>query len=413
VADTVHSDAPGAMLINHGSLSAGSLSASAVHFVREGTVINAADGSLTGNHAITTESGYVDIHNFGSILAGDIGIEFSASSPSGSLDNRGSIYSYFAIEDKSVDGAVIANSGMIEGNVDGIVSFTSSGVTQIHNSGTIKCGQYAIDGSGQGGIDLDNSGSMAGFVGNNGNTHVTNSGSIRGSVLISGNAGLLDLQNSGLLIGNVSAGSAGSDTVVNTGSIVGEIHLRDNNDTFTGTGGTSGTVFGDGGNDKLTGGSSADTLLGGDGVDTIIGAAGADTLNGGSGIDTLFGGNDADTINGGPGSDKLSGGAGNDRFVFNTLPGATNRDVVTDFVHGQDKFLLDNAVFTLLGANGALKPAYFWAGAHAHDANDHVIYNKATGALYYDSDGSGSHAAIQFAQLTNKPVLTAHDFAVI
>ena len=47
-------------------------------------------------------------------------------------------------------------------------------------------------------------------------------------------------------------------------------------------------------------------------------------------------------------------------------------------------------------------------------ATTYIIYNKSTGALSYDADGSGGHAsAIQFATLTNKPVLTAADFHVI
>ena len=66
-----------------------------------------------------------------------------------------------------------------------------------------------------------------------------------------------------------------------------------------------------------------------------------------------------------------------------------------------------------LGGVGLLKAGFFFAGVRAHDADDHIIYNKATGALYYDDDGIGAHAAIQLAYLSNKPVLAANDFAVI
>ena len=34
-------------------------------------------------------------------------------------------------------------------------------------------------------------------------------------------------------------------------------------------------------------------------------------------------------------------------------------------------------------------------------------------ALFYDNDGSGAHAAIAFATLSNQPVLAANDFLVI
>jgi Ca2+-binding RTX toxin-like protein len=52
-------------------------------------------------------------------------------------------------------------------------------------------------------------------------------------------------------------------------------------------------------------------------------------------------------------------------------------------------------------------------GAAAADANDYIVYNQTTGALFYDSNGSGAGGAIQFATLTNKPTLTASDFVVI
>jgi Ca2+-binding RTX toxin-like protein len=51
-------------------------------------------------------------------------------------------------------------------------------------------------------------------------------------------------------------------------------------------------------------------------------------------------------------------------------------------------------------------------GAVALDANDHIIYDSGTGALYYDPDGSGSAAMVQFATLTGAPALGASDFLV-
>ena len=44
---------------------------------------------------------------------------------------------------------------------------------------------------------------------------------------------------------------------------------------------------------------------------------------------------------------------------------------------------------------------------------DHIIYNKATGALIYDANGSAAGGAVQFATLINKPALQANDFVVI
>ena len=50
---------------------------------------------------------------------------------------------------------------------------------------------------------------------------------------------------------------------------------------------------------------------------------------------------------------------------------------------------------------GTLKSKYFYVGNKAHDADYRVIYNEATGALCFDSDGTGSHAQVQFAAVGN------------
>jgi Ca2+-binding RTX toxin-like protein len=61
-----------------------------------------------------------------------------------------------------------------------------------------------------------------------------------------------------------------------------------------------------------------------------------------------------------------------------------------------------------------LKAAAFFIGTVAHDADDRIVYNKATGALFFDVDGSGAHAAIQFATLSKRPAnLAANHFVVI
>jgi Ca2+-binding RTX toxin-like protein len=60
-----------------------------------------------------------------------------------------------------------------------------------------------------------------------------------------------------------------------------------------------------------------------------------------------------------------------------------------------------------------LKPAFFHAGKTAHDANDHVVYDQATGALFYDANGNQAGGVTLFAILTTKPVLTAADFVVV
>ena len=79
---------------------------------------------------------------------------------------------------------------------------------------------------------------------------------------------------------------------------------------------------------------------------------------------------------------------------------------------GLDKIYLDNAVFGVL-ADGALAAGAFRSGTAAADADDRIIYNSATGALFYDADGNGAGAAVQFATLSTGLALSASDFLVI
>jgi serralysin len=41
----------------------------------------------------------------------------------------------------------------------------------------------------------------------------------------------------------------------------------------------------------------------------------------------------------------------------------------------------------------------FEVGSAADDPRDRIIYDKDTGALFYDADGSGAQAAVKFAQI--------------
>ncbi len=75
------------------------------------------------------------------------------------------------------------------------------------------------------------------------------------------------------------------------------------------------TLFGDAGNDSLTGGGGADRIDGGAGDDQLFGGSGADTLCGGDGNDFVNGQDGSDTMCGDVGNDRLIGEAGNDRLL--------------------------------------------------------------------------------------------------
>jgi Ca2+-binding RTX toxin-like protein len=175
-------------------------------------------------------------------------------------------------------------------------------------------------------------------------------------------------------------------------------------------------IAGNAGINQLTGSAFDDTIDGGAGNDILIGGAGNDSITGGLGNDVITGGEGDDTLTGGLGVDTLTGGAGADDFVFNTAPNtATNRDTIADFVSADDDIWLSRAVMSGLGAAAQLSENDFHFGAGittAGDLSDRIIYNTTTGALYYDADGSGAGAAIQFATLTGAVQLSFGDFFI-
>ncbi len=150
-------------------------------------------------------------------------------------------------------------------------------------------------------------------------------------------------------------------------------------------------------------------------VASITGTAGADNLSAGLGDDTISGAAGKDTINGGLGNDQLTGGAGADKFVFNTALSSSNIDTITDFVHGSDKVQLAKSIMSNLGTLGVLKSADFKLSTARLDASDRIIYNKTTGDLSYDSDGSGANAAIKIAIIgtSSHPTLSNTDFTIV
>ena len=137
------------------------------------------------------------------------------------------------------------------------------------------------------------------------------------------------------------------------------------------------------------------------------------TLTGNGLANALTGDAGGNTLKGGLGKDVLKGGAGKDVFVFDTKPGSANVDAIVDFNVKDDTIKLENAVFTALKKTGALSKAAFFAGKKAHDADDRIIYDKGTGALYYDADGLGGAAQVKIATLAKKLALTSLDFVVI
>jgi Ca2+-binding RTX toxin-like protein len=147
-------------------------------------------------------------------------------------------------------------------------------------------------------------------------------------------------------------------------------------------------------------------LTGTAGANTLAGKGNNDILSGLAGKDRLYGNGGNDKLTGGLGNDSLWGGAGQDIFVFNAKLSKTNAlnkkqnlDRIADFSVADDTIHLAKSVFTKIAKKGVLAKSAFHAGTKAHDASDRIVYNKKTGALLYDKDGTGAAEAIQFATL--------------
>lgn len=258
-------------------------------------------------------------------------------------------------------------------------------------------------------------------------------------------------RGTGNALANVLTGNTGVDILSGRGG----------DDTLFGLGGAD-ILYGGNGNDRLDGGAGADLFWGGAGDDTFIvdnpgdrimeaRREGSDTveasisfalpnnvenllltgmkaLNGtGNKLDNVLTGNSArnalsggarnDTLEGLGGADRLTGGSGADHFVFNSDATGAAFDTIADFSHAEgDRIVFDRGVFDGLDGIRALGNATFLAADGAREAvtdAQRVIYDTASGALYYDADGAGGDAAAKLAVLVGSPVLAVADFLLI
>ena len=153
-----------------------------------------------------------------------------------------------------------------------------------------------------------------------------------------------------------------------------------------------------------TGNNFANAIVGNGANNSLRGEFGDDRLEGRAGNDQLFGG---------LGNDILYGEGGADGFRFDTaLNAITNVDTMADFSVADDTAFLSNAIFAAAGPNGTLAASTFHLGSTAADADDRILYDSATGFLYYDADGAGGSDAILFARVQAGTALTNADFVI-
>jgi len=312
--------------------------------------------------------------NQGEVTGGTAGVLFDPGGLSGSssLANKasgliGGLYGVYV--SNVLDSLEIDNDGEIVGTSIGIVASGSSAVA-VRNTGDIEGATAGIfllvDSAGASGPLIENSGKIAS------NQYAV---FLQGSPLlevkiINHEGGLLraplaivsqlqlDLRNEGKIAGATSLDS-GNDRVVNKGNI-GDLMLGGGDDIFRSKGdkAKAGLINTEDGNDLVVLGHKADKLL----FDTFLGAA-------------------------------------------------TNVDTIRKFSPGKDAIFLDEDIFTTI-TPGTLAAAEFHKGTAATDPDHRIIYDRKSGALYYDSDGTGVFAQTQFAQFNAGTKLKAADFSV-
>lgn len=175
------------------------------------------------------------------------------------------------------------------------------------------------------------------------------------------------------------------------------------------------TIHGGSGDDNILGGSNDDKLYGEDDDDRLDGGSGADELFGGAGSDTLLGGSGDDKLTGGAGKDILTGNGGIDFFAFTNVTDSVignQRDVITDFVRGEDK--IDLRALDINLGTGAIDQFVFVGEGPAN------LQASAGQLKYYHAGGNTIVAGRTFGspdgrvdfqiQLSGELELTKEDF---
>jgi Ca2+-binding RTX toxin-like protein len=427
----------------------------------------------TGNDTITFENGdsvFGDADNdtlrllgdttLTTVIDGGIGTDlFDAQG----IVTLGALTSFVSVEQLALDASTLTLSA---GQLDGFTTIVSDtgatvGVLALSAGGsatTALTGLTTLTLTGSGGADL-----LTFTAGGAGATAVNAAMGAGADSIATGNGA------------DTLLGDAGNDTL-SGGNGADSLDGGTNNDSLSG-GNSTDRLVGGGGADTLDGGEGADTLNGGTGNDvlrggngndsyvmdsvlddiseagftgidsvttsfsytlgadfenltlggvgnfsgtgnasnnTIRGNADANGLNGLDGNDKLLGDDGDDTLTGGTGADTLTGGAGADRFFFFTPTEGIDR--ISDFTSGTDRIQIDDAGFAGLSL-GLLNASNFVAkagsGATSPSGSAQVIYDTNNGRLWFDADGSGAGAAINFAQLQGVPAIIASDLEVI
>ena len=247
------------------------------------------------------------------------------SNDSVNVANASGVVNGYTLKGGSGNDVFTANTTTIAGNsffngnagndVIALNAFNSVSVT----SSAIRGGQ------GNDTLALTGSANVSLVNGNMDDDTITTAAASNSSIF--GGQGVDTLNIGGATVLTVINGDRDNDRI-NLGNVVGStlnqstVYGGAGNDTITVLAGlatsTDTSIYGGDGNDTLNGAAAvvAVRLYGEAGNDNITGGTVNDVLQGAAGNDTITGGAGADTITGGTGADLLTGGAGADTFVF-------------------------------------------------------------------------------------------------
>ena len=146
------------------------------------------------------------------------------------------------------------------------------------------------------------------------------------------------------------------------------------------------------------------------GIDSLTGDGLANVLSGLGGNDTLIAGAGIDTIIGGGGKDTMTGEADADVFDFN-LKGESkkgaNRDIITDFVRGEDTIDLSD----IDAKNGSGNQKFKFIGKNDfHDIARELHYVKKNGFVFVEGDTNGDGRADFQIKVDDLGKVTVGDF---
>jgi hypothetical protein len=310
--------------------------------------------SLRGRGVVSSATG-AEIINHGRVAAESGGV--SSTGARALISNDGVIVSSAAAIRSTGDHAIITNTEKISGATYGV--YSSGDDLTLTNQKTIKGAAVGVVLSGDDAVFTTSAtlkGEVALLVVGDGavitNENIVYGSSTTGAAIRITSTGVTGITNTAQITaisGVAIQAGAGTEKILNTGAIDGDVKLGGGDDWFSSvTGAVKGKVYGGAGDDVYAlGGSVTIVERKGEGTDTVqiaysytlvanvenlelIGSADAEAT--GNGL--------ANRITGNRGDNSMTGKGGDDVFVFKQGFG---HDAVTDFDPGHDKIDLSGA----------------------------------------------------------------------